>query len=1191
MRTYIIILILFNSILMNAQLCGVSQSSDYANLLGDDLRNVILKVEKVNSDLFVLSQNGETNEESPILTKYNSNGNIVWKVTWEQSTYLQTFLIDKDRIFLTGFTRPFDNGNSSILIELRDLGNNYNLVSSNTFDLSTQREATRGMIKIKSDETPYAMMLHKGWISIDDAQIALLDNAGTIVEIKNYDLGDDQLWNGPVNDLDNTISIFGCEANEENEGFLLNTSSDLKTYEALSFFGLGALRKMAVDENQRQRLILSDKALTLVNENYDVLHSISLTEVIRNVQIEGPFIIAGKTTYYVLSQINISGVNKNIVTRLEIATSNTINSLWSRVIQVDGAALNGIFCVQQNGLDIRFLFGQSIENPTNGFGDLDIYLAEIDESSCQLLDHNLTTTTNSIEVVRQEMVVTDQVIPDMIKLDISNSKDYSCLELDTCDPCDNDTEEPICIPQDITIELGSLGTATITPDMVNNGSFDACGEVSINLDINSFTCDNLGQNDVTLIVEDNAGNKSTCTAIVTVINNMPPTLFCIAPINSVQLNEDGIVFMTPANFNYTVEQNCLSRLESVVTPNSFTCDNIGTNAITLTVTDENGNSASCQTTVMVLDSANNCYDCEEDNNPPIISCNAQIVTYVLGENGTAEINLDLHQFTAMDDCDIDQIQPSLSELNCDHVSTIPNYISVTVTDIAGNSSECQIGFIVLDPNDFCIPEGCDIECYSGVINLSTGINNQEVELPIGQYVGNWVLIDGPDQNVTYPRPGFVLNPNAVWDQLPGSQYISPYPNANNNDSHVEPYLFERCFCVCEETAEVGLNISVHVDNFFNIGLYDDNGNLIQDLMGYSGPSSTIAFRDPAFSSITNHTLSRGTYCLRAGLRNDGSVTMGMQINAAVTNAGFINSSCCNPYTYILGTVFQDVNCDSLNNFNGDTGLEGIEVSLSQNGTIIETILTDQFGYYVFNDIEPGDYNVIVENVSDNTQTMGSEGYEISIGIDTIIGNLDFGFCEIIETCCASTEQLTHSVLTELNSEAIVCGTDANVKIETPNLFDCQYISTIYWGDGEVDTLSPEDEIPQHTYNGNGAYLISIEVSSVLENGEVCQTDEVNHVIIIKDCVVSTDFPDAERASIKLYPVPFSAVLKIDFSQNKSGYQLEVYNITGQMLDLVDIPNNLFSYNYENANLPTGTFLFKIVSMDGTIILQSKVIKI
>ena len=61
----------------------------------------------------------------------------------------------------------------------------------------------------------------------------------------------------------------------------------------------------------------------------------------------------------------------------------------------------------------------------------------------------------------------------------------------------------------------------ITPADVDGGSTDACGILSLSVDIDTFGCDDLGDNDVVLTVTDNNGNVSTCTAVVTVEGDLP----------------------------------------------------------------------------------------------------------------------------------------------------------------------------------------------------------------------------------------------------------------------------------------------------------------------------------------------------------------------------------------------------------------------------------------------------------------------------------------------------------------------------------------------------------------------------------------------------------------------------------------------------------------------------------------------
>ncbi len=73
--------------------------------------------------------------------------------------------------------------------------------------------------------------------------------------------------------------------------------------------------------------------------------------------------------------------------------------------------------------------------------------------------------------------------------------------------------------QDITVSVDDTGNASITAAQIDNGSTDNCGGIaSMSLDITDFTCDNIGDNTVTLTITNSIGNSDMCTATVTVSN-------------------------------------------------------------------------------------------------------------------------------------------------------------------------------------------------------------------------------------------------------------------------------------------------------------------------------------------------------------------------------------------------------------------------------------------------------------------------------------------------------------------------------------------------------------------------------------------------------------------------------------------------------------------------------------------------
>ncbi len=132
---------------------------------------------------------------------------------------------------------------------------------------------------------------------------------------------------------------------------------------------------------------------------------------------------------------------------------------------------------------------------------------------------------------------------------------------------------PTAVCQDITVELGedgTLGEATITAAEIDNGSTNACNNnigLSLSLDQTTFDCDDLGDNTVTLTVEDQFGNSSTCTATVTV--ESPELAVTIAnssgpqgTIISVPITVDNFVEITSLQFTVELTDLSVARIDA-----------------------------------------------------------------------------------------------------------------------------------------------------------------------------------------------------------------------------------------------------------------------------------------------------------------------------------------------------------------------------------------------------------------------------------------------------------------------------------------------------------------------------------------------------------------------------------------------------------------------------------------------------
>jgi len=169
----------------------------------------------------------------------------------------------------------------------------------------------------------------------------------------------------------------------------------------------------------------------------------------------------------------------------------------------------------------------------------------------------------------------------------------------------NDNEKPVARCRNVTVQLDANGIGTLTTEQVNNGSTDNCGIQSMSLSKTSFNCSDPSSNTVTLTVTDIHGNSSTCTATVTVVDNVPPVANCKSI--TVYLDASGNVSITPSQVDDGSTDACGIK-SLVLSKTSFDCTNKGSNTVTLTVTDNNNNTSTCTATVTVV-----------DNIPPIIT--------------------------------------------------------------------------------------------------------------------------------------------------------------------------------------------------------------------------------------------------------------------------------------------------------------------------------------------------------------------------------------------------------------------------------------------------------------------------------------------------------------------------------------------------------------------------------------------
>ena len=244
-----------------------------------------------------------------------------------------------------------------------------------------------------------------------------------------------------------------------------------------------------------------------------------------------------------------------------------------------------------------------------------------------------------------------------------------------------DLTPPEAICQNIIIQLDANGNATIIGTDIDGGSTDNGVIVSYVANPSTFNCTTTGDNNVTLTVTDDAGLTDDCIAIVTVQDNINPTALC--QDITIQLDNTGKAIITAADIDNGSNDNCTFTLSASQT--AFDCTHVGTNTVTLTITDATGNTATCNATVTV-----------EDNVNPTITCAAEQTQTADASNCSAAVTV-LAPATA-DNCGVASISNDYNN-TADASDTYPvgtTTITWTVTDDNNNTNTCTQKITVRD---------------------------------------------------------------------------------------------------------------------------------------------------------------------------------------------------------------------------------------------------------------------------------------------------------------------------------------------------------------------------------------------------------------------------------------------------------------------------------------------------------------
>lgn len=250
-----------------------------------------------------------------------------------------------------------------------------------------------------------------------------------------------------------------------------------------------------------------------------------------------------------------------------------------------------------------------------------------------------------------------------------------------------------CRPVPFVVQLDNNGIGVVTPMNIDNGSSDLCqlDTLLVNgVDSFFFNCSNIGNNTVTLTVEDSTGNQDFCTATVVVRDANPPTAVCKDTVLS--LSPAGVVTAFPSYVNGGSVDNCsitfsINGRSSI----NFTCSQVGINPVQLTVEDAFGNTSQCPANITVIDPVAPTANCVNPGSIVVYldsNCFATVPAVIFNNGSSDNCNLSNNAYTIGGSRNI-----SFTAAN---LFTNPNPIVLTVTDASNNRDTCQTTVIVRD---------------------------------------------------------------------------------------------------------------------------------------------------------------------------------------------------------------------------------------------------------------------------------------------------------------------------------------------------------------------------------------------------------------------------------------------------------------------------------------------------------------
>ncbi|MBU0638315.1 MAG: HYR domain-containing protein [Planctomycetota bacterium] len=276
-------------------------------------------------------------------------------------------------------------------------------------------------------------------------------------------------------------------------------------------------------------------------------------------------------------------------------------------------------------------------------------------------------------------------------------------------------------PDDVTVECG---TSLQTSELGEATATDACdvAPVITYADETSSVCPTVITR--TWTAADACGNVATCQQIITVEDTTAPIILDCPVAPDLSCDEACLAALPDLTSGVSATDVCDSELTIEQTPASGTMLGLGVTDVTITITDDCGNSSECPVSVTVA-----------DDTPPTIVC-PENVTVDAGAGTCTAAPPDLGVPEVDDNCGIDTVTNDAPAIFA--VGTIT--VTWTVTDTGGNAATCEQLVTVRDVNapTLICPVDVVVECGDATNPANTGGEAVAVDLcdpsPVVAYV-------------------------------------------------------------------------------------------------------------------------------------------------------------------------------------------------------------------------------------------------------------------------------------------------------------------------------------------------------------------------------------------------------------------------------------------------------------------------